>query len=441
MAMMCGCANEEPNQESSSGCSTIKVTLNVDRVPFSDEPASRVSSSFQWKDGDILYLRFFNGSQSFGVRATYKAFTWIIPDGTYVPKVDNGTVKVCFLGHDVVDNPSSKIALTPYEAVYMDDNGSFSFNDKEELVINATLKPQTGRICFKGEDGLTIHVGNISYLKSFDFASFEFTYEPADQYDWTRVPVQTANDGETPYVYGLNSCGIIRVSYDENGDYATYVHTLTDSQFQIGQSGWMKIPDKISHSNWTRKELSGIHQGHKWLNLGDRDEVKWSIENIGANYDRWMQTHDEKDIYGNWYSWGSTDPNNFHYVNTSDHVDVASYEWGEGWWVAAAETFDDLYRACTYEWVLNYLNSNIAGALLKSKKYGNEIFFPAAGWYNCGDGFHEYEGTEASYFTYLYDVDANDSYVGRCDMREGSFRTYCNTYREHKKSVRPVKYF
>ncbi len=124
---------------------------------------------------------------------------------------------------------------------------------------------------------------------------------------------------------------------------------------------------------------TGTHAGHEWVDLGL--SVKWATCNVGAN------TPEE---YGNYYAWGETstksnyDEDNcktwersMSDIRGNSSYDAARANWGGSWRLPTKAEFDELISNCTLKWTTQ---NGVAGMRFTSKRNGNSIFLPAAGW-------------------------------------------------------------
>ena len=147
-----------------------------------------------------------------------------------------------------------------------------------------------------------------------------------------------------------------------------------------------------------KKEIStGVENGHNWVDLGL--SVKWATCNVGAT---------TPEGYGNYYAWGETKPkstydwSNYKYCNgtaysmtkyctDSEHGivdnkttlelsdDAARVNWGGSWRMPTKEELNELINTnnCTWE---RTTQNGVNGYKVTSKKNGNSIFLPAAGY-------------------------------------------------------------
>ena len=143
----------------------------------------------------------------------------------------------------------------------------------------------------------------------------------------------------------------------------------------------------------------GTINGHEWVDLGL--SVKWATCNVGAS---------TPEAYGSYFAWGETSPKSeYTWENYKFHMsgdllenitfgkyntrsergsvdnktrldlsdDAARVNWGGNWRMPTYYEWLDLYTECTWTWTsLGGKN----GYEVVSKKNGNSIFLPAAGY-------------------------------------------------------------
>ena len=179
---------------------------------------------------------------------------------------------------------------------------------------------------------------------------------------------------------------------------------------------------------------TGTHAGHEWVDLGL--SVKWATCNVGAN------TPVE---YGNYYAWGETstksnyDEDNcktwersMSDISGNSSYDAARANWGGSWRLPTEDECIELFDKCDYQWTTQ---NGVEGMRFTSKKNGNSIFFPAAGWrsgsstYNAGVFGFYWSSTPYESFTQLAYSLGFES--------EGSAITFWS-YRHRGHQVRPV---
>ena len=187
-------------------------------------------------------------------------------------------------------------------------------------------------------------------------------------------------------------------------------------------------PEPIPEGGKTSK--NEIH-GHDYVDLGL--SVKWATMNVGAF---------SPEDYGDYYAWGETSPkssydegNSKTYKNSSYKHDIggdistdaARANWGGSWRMPTAEEFRELIDNCKWTWTT--LNGK-AGYKVVSKKNGNSIFLPAAGYRNgtslnfAGEfGYYWSSTPDEDFSSYAYDLYFDSSYHGVGYRSRGDGRT------------------
>ena len=158
--------------------------------------------------------------------------------------------------------------------------------------------------------------------------------------------------------------------------------------------------------------------GTQYVNLGLPSGTLWATCNVGA---------DNSWDYGDYYAWGETTAkftylwSNYKHGNGSDSDiskkynetdnrttleksdDAATANLGSDWCMPTESQFKELYDNCTSEWITSYQGKGVAGRIFKSKKNGNTIFFPAAG-YKDNDGKTYNVGSNGRYWSSSLDL-------------------------------------
>lgn len=120
------------------------------------------------------------------------------------------------------------------------------------------------------------------------------------------------------------------------------------------------------------------HNGHEYVDLGLPSGLKWATCNVGAI---------KPEEYGDYYAWGEIKPkqryddDNYTYKSNPEilplSADAANVNWGGKWRMPTKAEQDELRNHCTWEWTT--INGK-KGHKVISKKNGNSIFLPAAGF-------------------------------------------------------------
>ena len=175
--------------------------------------------------------------------------------------------------------------------------------------------------------------------------------------------------------------------------------------------------------------------GHEYVDLGLPSGLKWATCNVGAS---------SPEDYGDYYAWGETATKSDYSSSTSTTYgkqmssiagnptwDVACNKWGSPWRLPTKAEFQELIDNCTWEWTTQ---NGINGYKVTSKKNGNSIFLPAAGW-RYGTSSRD-QGSGGDYWSATPDESsAGNAYSLGFD--EGLRRTFLDR-RYGGFSVRPV---
>ena len=239
------------------------------------------------------------------------------------------------------------------------------------------------------------------------------------------------------------SDGYSFVNWTVNGEKvsttATYTATITsDTEFK---------------ANF--KALKGVENSHEWIDLGLPSGLKWATCNVGAT------TPEE---YGDYFAWGETEPKDYYYWNTYKWCngsydtmtkyctdsedgtvdnkttleltdDAARVNWGGKWRMPTKAEYDELINRSNCTWTRTTQNG-VKGYKVISKKNGNSIFLPGAGYryddslrYAGSYGYYWSSslGTSGSNYACSVYFDSSyvdwDSYGYRCNGR--SVRAVC----------------
>ena len=147
------------------------------------------------------------------------------------------------------------------------------------------------------------------------------------------------------------------------------------------------------------RPLRGVENSHEWIDLGLPSGLKWATCNIGAN---------SPEEYGDYFAWGDTEPKDYYYWDSYKYCngssttmtkyctsssygkvdnkttleltdDAARVNWAGSWRIPTRAEYDELMNTtnCTWTWTTQ---NGVKGCKVTSKKNGNSIFLPAAGF-------------------------------------------------------------
>ena len=170
-----------------------------------------------------------------------------------------------------------------------------------------------------------------------------------------------------------NTCGELRENCSYGGN-----HPTCSSCGRVCDAKNNPCPYNGRHPEPTLSS-SGTHAEHEYVDLGL--SVKWAICNVGAN---------TPEGYGNYYAWDETSTKNDYSslncktwersmsdIRGNSSYDAARANWGGSWRLPTKAEFDELVNNCTRQWTTQ---NGVKGMRFTSKRNGNSIFFPAAGW-------------------------------------------------------------
>lgn len=244
---------------------TCKMKLNADFTGFDSKDGSTRASINGWEDGDVLYLSFSTSDNNYvGGEATYDANNddWTVTYSGSLTSTEQGSVKVYYFDGEV-SNSTSPLHIEPTVGIYADLSGTYRYSSADGINVTATLTPQTSRIRFKGTPGNSITVSGINSLtRYYPQSSAIYAFSVTET-------LSIASDGYTPYVYGVfadSDNPSICIQYDG----CKFTKICSNSVFQIGESGWMNVPTRVSHENWEMEELI---KAQAVLNDSDNDGV------------------------------------------------------------------------------------------------------------------------------------------------------------------------
>lgn len=178
-------------------------------------------------------------------------------------------------------------------------------------------------------------------------------------------------------------------STNELDDENYYVITPVFGVGTFYYRAYVKI-DGVAHYGSVKTYKSGSMPPSHAVDLGL--SVKWADMNVGAK---------TAEDYGDYFSWGETEPKSvcnwntyFDSVNGSysnfnkyynhggknvldSEDDAASANWGKNWRLPTRAELEELLNNCSWLWTT--LN-DVEGYMVTSKSNGNSIFLPAAGY-------------------------------------------------------------
>lgn len=179
--------------------------------------------------------------------------------------------------------------------------------------------------------------------------------------------------------------------------------------------------------------------------------VKWASFNVGAEkpedygaYYAWGETETKSDYSWSSYKFGTSSYGPFSKYNTKSSYgavdnkttldpedDVAHVILGGNWRMPTDAEWTELRNNCTWTWTTQ---NGVYGRLVTSKKTGNSIFLPAAGY--CNNDNLNNAGSYGLFWSSSLNTDG-PTYAWNISISSGSVLSYDN-YRYLGLSVRPV---
>ena len=223
---------------------------------------------------------------------------------------------------------------------------------------------------------------------------------------------------------------------------------------------------------FTDEILSGITDGHEWVDLGLPSGTLWATCNIGANspeeygdYFAWGETAPKEKYDGDTYKWinegqwSSWQINKYTYADGEKKLgcwyngdtfigdgklaldtedDAATANWGSDW---CMPTYDQLDELCNPEYITSEwttTRNGINGRLITSLKNGNTIFLPAGGYRDFNTVPIAIAG-RGCYWSSSLSSTYNSTRAGGLDLSSDYLSAVDYFSREGGRLVRPVR--
>lgn len=239
------CTSEEMPVQEKSGHYTCRLEWSDDIMGFEGN-ATRATVR-EKKDGDCVFLRLRVGGNYVVGKAVYNAQAeeWMLTyDGSLTLGVQSSCQAYFFEGIKA-DHKGATIPITHLMLVSSDNAASY-VKENNCVKLQARLRPETGRIRFKGPAKRTFTLKGLSYLSAFDLNNFSLTTRQEDQDIWL------ASDGMTAYVYAIpTEQRQMSVYYD----FLTFRTACASPILDKGLSGYMQFPSQEAHNGWSLTEL------------------------------------------------------------------------------------------------------------------------------------------------------------------------------------------
>ena len=357
--------------------------------------------------------------------ATNRSVTWSSSDDKVASIDQAGKITAIGGGEAIISakagekTATCKVTVTvPIESISL-DNTSLSLEEGQSATLVATVKPddasdKTVSWGSSDEKIATVENGKVSAIKE---GSVTITAAAGDKKATCKVTVQ-----KKVVVVASVSLSQTAITLYE-GQSTTLVATVKPDNATDKTVTWSSSASEIASVDQEGK-VSAIKAGSATITAmaGDKTatcsvtviqpsngpeavdlglSVKWASYNVGAT---------KPEEFGDYFAWGEISPKNtydwstykwcnYSYnssytsltkYNTSPRYgtvdnktqlemsdDVARANWGGKWRLPTKEEFDELKSNCTWTWTTQ---SGTEGYQVTSKKNGNSIFLPAAGY-------------------------------------------------------------
>lgn len=250
-----------------------------------------------------------------------------------------------------------------------------------------------------------------------------------------------------------NGKGSVNISINTDGSVTIYAIANKEHIF----INWTINDKEISKESSYTTSLSNdtefianfkecIENGHKFVDLGL--SVKWASCNVGATV---------PEEYGDYFAWGETETKTIYnedtykyynegkftkYRNSNDTLkledDAAHVNWGGSWRMPTYEELKELKDSdnCIWEWTTQ---NGIKGCKITSKKNGNFIFLPSAG-YKFNEETRDEKTIGEYWSSTLSSLSSSYAFGLTCGWSgDTEFKNiYINSFRKDGQSVRAV---
>lgn len=373
---------------------TCYATFNITEPHFIDDISSRADGSWFSSITDNLSLRFHNqdGSVNIGSAIYNKdKAMWEITYKGSIAYNEKHKVELFLVRGGGIFIFGDYFSFGETTCYYSDSDGEYIRNSNGEISIQATLKPLTGRIRFKGVPGDTFTLSGLSTSNYYDIKTGQLTVNDSP------ITLSIGSNGYSSYIYG-NFTNKINPTMSITTDDCTFTANCPTSMLNVGKSGWMKLPSRQEHIGWVIEDQNNSINGHEYVDLGLPSGKLWATCNVGASSD---------EEFGDYFAWGETETKetfeweNYKYgydqtfhrcskYNVQDGKrtlepsdDVAITKWGGTWRIPTLSEMEELIKECTYEWT----NINGINGMKFIGKNNKVLFMPAA-----------YEGNNQMYY-------------------------------------------
>jgi len=252
--LLTGACSTENDDNRYSQEQHARLVLQTRVVTFTEtDGATRAADTWQWADGDVLYMQYYNGNRRVSGHAVYTASkqTW--------EAYHNGTLATAgacrlyyFQGASSAD--LRNVDLSEANAVYADTTATYTLR-QGTIAVSAALRPLTARLRMKGASGLTARVNGLARYTGYS--------AQGDRLTLSREPlvVTVGNSGYTNHLYVCFADTAARtLSLTESADnhFYRFTRSFEANVLAQGTSGYLTIPTVDTNRGWTRTEAGHV---------------------------------------------------------------------------------------------------------------------------------------------------------------------------------------
>ena len=209
-----------------------------------DDSATRATTA-DWDDGATIYIQYQTSNGLVDGTAVYSQSKdeWTV---NYYGTITKGQQAKCeaYYFEKPASTAMTSVSLNAQSAVFLDNQATYLYEDGT-VTLRAHLKPQTGRIRFKGTAGYQFSFSGLKWYSGYNISSNTLSQQAGS------LTLTVGTDGYTPYVYGAFADAATRqLSVDsDEGDY-TFAKSFDSSVLAIGKSGYINVPTILSRNGW-----------------------------------------------------------------------------------------------------------------------------------------------------------------------------------------------
>lgn len=209
-----------------------------------DAPATRVTTA-DWDDGATLYIQYQTSSGLVDGTAVYSQSKdeWTVNYYGTITKGQQAKCEVYFF-----ENPAStamtSVSLNAQSAVFADNQATYLYEDGT-VTLRAHLKPQTGRLRFRGTAGYQFSFSGLKWYSGYNISSNTLNQQSGS------LTLTVGQDGYTPYVYGVFADAVTRqLSVGSGEEDYMFNKSFETPVLATGKGGYINVPTMTSRNGW-----------------------------------------------------------------------------------------------------------------------------------------------------------------------------------------------